>query len=126
MEVTSPTNAPRDQVQQLLDAEDLVPVHEPTVIDVCSFQEALANTLAQCTSPLFFEENVGHSFLIESSINYQARTGVGALPKWPITPAALGTAPDTLQLRLCEIQHKSFTICSCLDNEVKRLLQAKF
>ena len=29
MEVDSPTSAPRDQVQQFLDAEDLVPVLEP-------------------------------------------------------------------------------------------------
>ena len=72
MEVDSPASAPRDQVQQLLDTEDLVPVQEPTILDVCSFLEALANTLAQCTSPLFFEENIGHSFLVESSINYQA------------------------------------------------------
>ena len=81
MDVDSPASAPREQVQQLLDAEDLVHVHKPTVIDVCSFQEALANALAQCTSALFFEENVEHSFLIESSINYQARTGVSALPE---------------------------------------------
>ena len=98
IEVDSPASAPRDQVQKILDAEDLVLVQEPTVTDACSFQEALANALAQCTSPLFFEENIGHSFLIESSINYQASTGVNTLPEWPTTPAALGTAPDTLQL----------------------------
>ena len=69
---------------------------------------------------------MGHSFLIESSINYQARTGVSALPEWPTTPAALGTASDILQLRLSETQQKSFVICSRLDNEVKQLLQAKF
>ena len=126
MEEDSSTGAPQDQVQQLLAAEDLVPVQEPTVIDVCSFQEALTNVLAHCASPLFFEENIGHSFLIKSSINYQARSGVNALPEWPTTPAALGTTPDTLQLRLHETQQKSIVIYSRLDNEVKRLLQAKF
>ena len=126
MEIDSPASASLDQVQQRLDAEDIVPVQEPTIIDVCSFQEALANTLAQCTSPVFFEENIEHSFLIESSINYQARTGLNALLEWPPTSAALGTAPDTLQLQLCETQQKSFVICACLDNKVKRLLQAKF
>ena len=126
MKVDNPASAPQDQVQQLLDAEDLVPVQEPTITDACSFQEALANALAQCTSPLFFEENIGHSFLIESSINYRAHTGVNALPEWPTTPAALSTAPDTPQLRLRETQQKSFVICSCLDNKVQRLLQTKF
>ena len=102
MEVDSRASVPQDQVQQLLDAEDLVPVHKPTVIDVCSFQEALANALAQCTFALFFEENVGHSFFIESSINYQVCAGISALPAWPTTRAALGTAPSTLQLQLRE------------------------
>ena len=110
----------------LLAAEDLFPVQEPTIIDVCSFQEALANALAQCTSYIFFEENIRHSFLIESSINYQARTGLTALPEWPIIPVAPVTAVDTLQLRLQETQQKSYVICSRLDNEVKRLLQTKF
>ena len=76
MEVDSPTSGPRDQVQQLLAAEDLVLVQDPTIIGVCSFQEPLANALAQCTSSVFFEKNIGHSFLIESSINYPARTGL--------------------------------------------------
>ena len=119
MEVNSPTSGPRDYVQQLLAARDLVPVQEPTIIDVCSFHEALANALAQYTSYMYFEENIGPSFLIESSINYQARTGLNALPKWPTVPAALVTAPDTLQLRLQETQQKSYVICSCLNNEVK-------
>ena len=65
---------------------------------------------------------MGHSFLIESSINYQAHTGVSALPEWPATPAALGTTPDTLQLRLRETHQKSFVICSRLNNKVKLLL----
>ena len=116
MEVDSPASAPQDQVQQLLDAEDLVPVHKPTVIDVCSFQEALVNALAQCRPTHFFEENVGLRFLNESSINYQARIGVNALLKWPATLAALCTVPDTLQLRLRETQQKSFVICSRLEN----------
>ena len=68
----------------------------------------------------------GLSFLIESSINYQARTGINALAECPTTPAALGTAPDTLQLWLHETKQKSFVICFHLDNKVKRLLQAKF
>ena len=110
IEVDTPISAPQDQVQQLLDAEDLVPVHKPTVMDVCSFQEALANALAQSASALFFEENVGHSFLIESYIDYQAHTGVNVLSKWPTTSAALGTAPETPQLRLHETQQKSFVI----------------
>ena len=126
MEATSPISAPRDQVQQLLDAEVLVPVHKPNVIDACSFHEALANALVQCTPPLFFDKNVGHRFLIEFSINYQAHTGVNAIPEWPTTPATLGTAPNTLQLWPRETQQKSFVICSHLDNEVKCLLQAKF
>ena len=126
MEVDNPKVSPRDQVQQLLDAEDLVPVHKPTVIDVCSLQETLANVLAQDMSALFFEENFGHNFLIESHIDYQVYTDVNVLPKWPTMSAALGTAPDTLQLRFRETQQKSFIICSRLDNEVKRPLQAKF
>ena len=98
MEEDSPTSGPRDQIQQLLAAEDLVQVQEPTIIDVRSFQEALADALAQCTSSVFFEENIGHIFLIESSINYQARTGLNVLPEWPTASAALVTAPDTFQL----------------------------
>ena len=86
----------------------------------------VVNALAQCTSALSFEENVSHSFLIESCIDYQARTGVNILSKWPTIPAALGTAPDTLQLHICETQQQSFVACSRLGNEVKRLLQAKF
>ena len=73
----------------------MVPILEPTVIDVCTSQEALANAWTQCTSAMFFEENVGHSFLIESLIDYQACTGATVLPAWPSMPAALGTAPDT-------------------------------
>ena len=96
MESGSVPSTPKDQVQKLLDAEDLIPVLEPTVIDVCTFQEALANALAQCTSAMFFEENVIHSFLIESLINYQACTGATMLPEWLSIPAVLSTAPDTL------------------------------
>ena len=116
----------RDQIKQLLTTEDLVPVREPTIIDVCTFQEALANALAQCTSYMFYEENIGHSFLIESSINYQERTGESVFPEWPDKPSKPTTAGDTLQLRLQETQQKSYVTCSRLDNEVKRLLQEKF
>ena len=126
IEVDSPTSSPRDQVQQLLDAEDLVSVLEPTAIDLCSFQEALANALAQCTSALFFEENLGHSFLIKSLINYQACISANVLPAWPSTPASLGMAPDTLQLRLGETQQKYFATRSRLNDKVKSLLQEKF
>ena len=62
MEVEQPTNGPRDWIQQLIAAEDLVLVQEPTIVDVCSFQEALANALAQCTPYMFFEEHINHSF----------------------------------------------------------------
>ena len=98
MEVNIPMSRPRDQIQQLLAAEDRVPVQEPTIIDVCFFQETLANALAQCTPYMFFEENISHSFLIKSSINYQARTGLNVLPEWPIALAAHVTATDTLHL----------------------------
>ena len=75
---------------------------------------------------MFFEENVGHSFLIKSLIDYQAHTGDTTLPNWPSTPSTLGTAPDTLELRLQETQQTLFVTCSRLNKEVKSLLQVKF
>ena len=68
---------------------------------------------------MFYEENIGHSFLIEFSINYQARTGENVFPAWPIKPDKPATAVDTLQLRFQETQQKSYVICARLDNEVK-------
>ena len=84
------------------------------------------NALAQCISYMFFEENIGHSFLVESSINYQARTGLTVLLEWPIVPVAPVIAVDILQLHLQETQQKLYVICSRLDNEMKRLLQTIF
>ena len=101
------TTPPIDQVKKLLTMAELIPVTESTVVDVCTLQEAFTNALAKCTSPTLYEEDVGHSSLIKLVINYEAHTGAStALPVWPPTPPALGTALNSLQLRLLKARQK--------------------
>ena len=104
----------------------IVPIAEPTMIDLQDFRKKVANALFTQKSRA---TKIGHAWLVEIEAVHQKRTGDNTtlLPTAPTEPIApTGAALSATTHRIFERQFNAYKTAEHWDQEMINVLQVKF
>ena len=111
----------RPQLSQL--SEDLQPTTSPTLTQVWSLQQAIANVLAGIPCHL---SDAGLAFIIERDDAWKIRmdNNNATLPRFPIKPVAPTTG--AIEYKNFEREDKAYTLCIHFDTLCIQIYRAYF